>query len=193
MVAFLDALAQTDDDINDHATNVTNGKRVGTWYSYNAAGQIVTRSGADTKGLYLYNVPVADQQKVVYKDDAGGLKTYPFSVSVEAEIGATAKADVNAWYHSFFGAAYNTAGAITVLDSSADPVKGLASTADVANKIIFAFDYDGDTIGGPAGSTKNCVFLCEGDGGATQAKTLYTITRITTVAFACIPAVENNV
>lgn len=192
VVAFLDALAQTDDDINDHITNVTNGKRVGTWYSYDAQGRIVTRSGADGNGLYIYNVPTADKQRVVFTDDGGNTKTYPFEVSVEAEIGATAKADVNAWYHSFFAAAYNTAGAITVQDSGASPVKGLASTADVNNKIIFPFDYDGDTIGGPAGTEKNCVFLCEGDGGATQAKTLYTITRQTTVAFACIPAVENN-
>lgn len=193
MVAFLDALSQTDDDINEHATNVTRGKRVGTWYSYNAEGKVVTRSGADVKGLYLYNVPVADQQRVVFTDDAAGLKTYPFSVSVEAEVGAIAKADVKAWYHGFFAASYNTSGAVTIEDSGDVEVKGMASTANGANKIIFPFDYDGDTVGGPAGTDKNCVFLCEGDGGATQAKTLFTITKITTVAFACAPTVENNV
>lgn len=192
IVAFLDALSQTDNDINYHATNVTRGKRVNTWYTYNAAGKIVSRSGADTNGLYFYNVPIADRQRVVFTDDAGNLKTYPFSVSVEADIGATAKADVNAWYHSFFAAAYNTSGAITVQDAGASPVKGMASTADVSNKIIFEFDYTGDTVGGPANTNKNCVFLCEGDGGATQAKTLYTITQQTTVAFTCAPGVENN-
>ncbi len=193
MVAFLDALAQTDDDINSHATNTTNGKRVGTWYSYNATGQIVTNSGADSKGLYLYNVPVADQQGIVFTDDASGLKTYPFGVSVEATIGAIAKADALAWYHGFFAAAYNTSSAITIVDSDTNDVKGLASTADGNNKIVFPFDYDGDTVGGTAGTDKNCVFLCEGDGGATQAKTLFTISRITTVAFTCAPGSETNV
>jgi hypothetical protein len=191
-VAFLDALAQTDDDINDHAGNTTNGKRVSTWYTYNAAGKILTRSGADANGLYIYNVPTADQQSIVFTDDAGNTKTYPFSVSVEANVGSTAKGDVNAWYHSYFAADYNTSGAITVKDSGASDVKGLASTADGDNKIIFSFDYSGDTVGGAAGTDKNCVFLCEGDGDATQAKTLYTITEITTVAFACQPATENN-
>lgn len=193
-VAFLDALAQTDDDINDHATNITRGKRVNTWYTYNATGQILTRSGssATSAGLYIQNVPTADQQLVVFTDNWNNTKTYPFSVSVEATVGATAKADVNAWYHSFFTASYNTSAAVTVQDSSATEVKGLASTADGSYKIIFAFDYSGDTIGGPIGTNKNCVFLCEGDGGATQAKTLYTITEITTVAFACSPSVENN-
>jgi len=177
-VAFLDALAQTDDDINDHASLVTQGKRVGTWYTYNATGQILTR---------------ADQQLVVFTEDDGDLKTYPFSVSVEANIGATAKADANAWYHSFFTGSYNTSAAVTVEDATSAEVKGLASTADVDNKIIFAFDYSGDTVGPEgAGEDKNCVFLCEGDGGATQAKTLYTITEITTVAFTCAPGVENN-
>jgi len=193
MVAFLDALAMQDTDIDDGTETITYGKRVGTWYYYNALGQIVTRSGAgDGLGLYLYNVPVANQQQVAMTDDSGTIKTYSFSVSVEATVGATAKADPLAWYHSFFAAAYNTAGAVTVEDSSSAEVKGNASSADAQNKIIFAFDYTGDTIGGPADTDKDCVFLCEGDGGATQAKTLYTITKNTTVAFACAPPVENN-
>ena len=196
-VAFLDALAQTDDDINDHVGNTTNGKRVETWYTYNAAGKVVTRCGADagadsTSGLYLYNIPTADKQGIVFTDDIGDLKTYAFAVSVEADVGATAKADANAWYHSFFAALYNTSGAVTVLDSVASPVKGLASSADGDNKIIFEFDYTGDSVGGTPDTDKNCVFLCEGDGGATQAKTLYTITKTTTVAFTCAPGVENN-
>jgi len=192
MVAFLDALAQTDDDIDSGSETVTNGQRVGTWYYYNATGQVVTRSGADSLGLYLYNVPTSDQQLVVMTDDTGTVKSYSFSVSVEATVGATAKGDSNAWYHSFFAAAYNSAGAVTVEDSGTSAVKGNASSANGSNKIIFSFDYTGDTVGGSADSDKNCVFVCEGDGGATQAKTLYTITQTTTVAFACAPGAENN-
>ena len=191
-VAYLDAIATVDTDINAHATNTTIGKDVDTWYTYNAAGQVVTRSGADTNGLYIFNVPTADQQRVLFTDDLGATKSYLFLVGVEANIGATAKADPNAWYHSYFAAAYNTAGAIEVLDSTTAPVSGLASTADANNLIKYTFDYDGDTVGGTAGTNKNAVFLCEGDGGATQAKTLYTLTRSTTVAFTCAPGVENN-
>jgi len=192
MVAYLDALAMQDTDIDAGSETTTYGKRVGTWYSYNATGQIVTKSGADSLGLYLYNVPVSDQQLVVFTDDAGNIKSYSFTVSVEATVGATAKADANAWYHSFFAANYNSAGAVTVEDSSSTEVKGNASSANGANKIVFAFDYTGDTVGGSADTDKNCVFVVEGDGGATQAKTLYTITKITTVSFSCSPNVENN-
>ena len=183
MVAFLDALSQTDDDIDTGSESDTKGKRVGTWYYYDAAGKVISRSGADSLGLYFYAVPTADKQRVKFTDDAGSLKTYAFEVQVEANIGAIAKADVLAWYHGFLASGYNTAGATTIQDSSSQDVKGLASSADVDNKIVFSYNYTVDT---------DCVFLCEGDGGATQAKTLFTIIEQTTIAFACAPGVENN-
>ena len=192
-VAFLDALAQTDDDIDSGSETVTNGKRVGVWYSYNATGQVVFNAPFSGEGLFVDNIPTADEQDCVFVDDAGGTKTRPFVVGIEADVGATAKADANAWFHAFFAAAYNTAGALTIEDNTSTEIKGLASSANASNKIIRSFDYDGDTIGGSAGTDKNSVFLCEGDGGATQAKTLFTITRQTTIAFACQPGVENNV
>ncbi len=194
IIAYLDALAQTDDDIDANASNTINGKRVNTWYSYDAQSRILTRSGApDGKGLYFYNVPTADEQLVVFTDDAGNTKTMPFMVGIEINIGSTAKADALGWFHMFGASAYNTSGAITAKDSSGADIKGMASEANGANKINKVFDYDGDVVLGSAGTDKNCVFLCEGDGGATQAKTLFTITRSTTIAFSCVPGVENNV
>tara|TARA_R110000851_G_C13102760_1_gene569229 strand:- start:12242 stop:13744 length:1503 start_codon:yes stop_codon:yes gene_type:complete len=195
-VAWLDAFStEAAKEADGLAVNTGHlGKDIETWYTYNASGQIVTKSGVTpaSEGMYITNVPVADQQRVVFTADDAAVKAYSFSVSVEAEIGATAKADVAAWYHSWFFAAYNSAVAVVVLNSVGAEVKGLASTADVDNKIIFAFDYTGDTQGGAADSDKDCVFVCEGDGGATQAKTLYTIKKLTTVAFTCSPGVENN-
>ena len=197
-VAFLDALAQTDDDIDSGAVTITNGKRVGTWYTYNATGQIVTRSGADGLGLFIENIPTADEQRVVFTDDVAALKTRPFVVSVEVTVGATAVADTNAWYHAFFldGPAsndFNTSAALTVEDSSAAEVKGNVTTDQSLNKIIFAFDYDGDIIGGSAATDKDIVFECEGDGIATAAKSVFTITRNTTVTATCAPGLETNV
>ena len=192
VVAFMDALATVTVDVDSGTETITIGKDVNVWYSYNAAGQVITNSGADSLGLYIYNVPVADQQRVKFTDDASSVKSYLFLVGVEANIGATAKADSNAWYHSYGAPDYNTASAIEVEDSSSAVVKGLASTADGSNLVKFTFDYDGDTVLAGSGTDKNCVFLCEGDGGATQAKTLYTLSRTTTVAFTCAPGTENN-
>jgi hypothetical protein len=200
-VAFLDALAQTDDDIDSGAVTVTNGKRVDVWYTYSAAGKIVTQSGADTLGLFIENLPTADQQSIIFTDDIGATKTYPFVVSVEVSVGATAVADLLAWYHAFFldgpgaGDDFNTAGALTVQDTSSNLIKGNVAVNAVANKIVWPFDYDGDTIGGPGGAAtdKDVVFECEGDGGATAAKTVFTINRQTTVAATCAPSLETNV
>lgn len=197
MVAWLDAFSTEPLKEADGLGVVTGhlGKNIETWYSYNAAGKILTKSGVNpaTEGLYLNSVPTSDQQRVVMTGDDGVVKAYSFSVSVEADVGPVAKADAKAWYHSFFASAFNSAGAVTVKTSTGASVKGLASSANASNKIIFAFDYTGDTVGGTANTNKNAVFLCEGDGGATQAKTLYTISQVTTVAFAAAPAAENNV
>jgi len=191
-VAYLDAIATSTTDIDAGAVTVTIGKDVDVWYTYNAAGQVVTKSGADSLGLYITNIPVADQQRVIFTNDAATTDSYLFTVGVEANVGAVAKGDANAWYHSYFAANYGSATAVAVQDSSHVDVTGNASAANVNNIIPFSFDYDGDTLGGTAGTNKNAVFVCEGDGGATQAKTLYTLTRTTNIAFTCAPAVENN-
>jgi hypothetical protein len=194
-VAFLDALAQTDDDIDSGSETITNGKRVATWYTYNAQGQIVTRSGADSLGLFIDNLPIADQQRVVFKADDASLKTYPFQVQVNLQVGANAAADANAWYHNFYldgagSADYGTPGAVTVNDAEDDPVKG---DVDSNTTISYAYDYDGNTQAGlSAASNKDVVALCEGDGGATQAKTVFTISRTPTVNVAVAPGLETN-
>ncbi len=186
-IAWLDAFALNSDEADELGVNTGHlGKDIETWYSYNASGQIVTKSGVDpsTEGMYIQNVPASDQQRILQTDDGGTQKGYTFTVQIEAEVGPVAKADANAWYHAYEAAAYNTNAAVTLTDSGASPVKGDASTADGNNKIIFSRAYSVDLP---------CVFLCEGDGGATQAKTLFTIVEQTTIAFACIPATETNV
>lgn len=195
-VAFLDALAQTDDDIDSGTETTTQGKRVGTWYTYDAQGRIVTRSGADSNGLLIENLPIADQQRIVFTDDAGNTKTYPFFVQVNVTVGANAAADSNAWYHAHYldgdgGQDFNTSLAVTVEDSNSVPVKG---SVGGLSSILFGYDYDGnDQAGLVAGENKDIVFQCEGDGGATQAKTVFTITRNATINVAAAPGLETNV
>jgi hypothetical protein len=170
-VAYLDALAQTDDDIDSGALTITNGKRVGEWYSYNAESKVVTDSGADALGLFIENLPASNQQSVIFTDDSGSTKTYPFSVEVSISVGDNAKADANAWYQAYYadGAGdldFNTVGAVTVKDSNNDDVKGLVG----GNDISFGYAYDGNTQAGlPAGVDKQMIVAVEGNGTATAA------------------------
>lgn len=200
-VAFLDALAQTDDNINlDEFDDpgfggAVQGLRVATWYTYNAQGQIVTRSGTNDGGLFIENLPIADEQRVVFIDDDGLEKTYPFQVQVNLQVGPNAAADANAWYHNFYldgagGLDYGTPDAVTVNDAEGAPVKGNVSGVQT---IPYAYDYDGNTQAGlPAATDKDIVALCEGDGGATQAKTVFTISRTAVVNVAVAPGLETN-
>lgn len=206
VVAFLDALAQTDDDINDHATNVTNGKRVGVWYTYNAAGKILPQvgTGAVGEGLFIEQLVGTDKNRVIFTDDSGATKEYPAYSNVSVNVGANAVADTLAWFHAFFldgpgaGDDFNTPGALTVQDADGSTlIKGNVSASGlrVSNDIVFEFDHAGDTIGGPggAGTDKDVVFECEGDGGVTAAKVVFTLTDAATITASCVPLVENNV
>lgn len=203
VIAFLDALQQTDDDINDHVSNVTNGKRVGTWYSYDADGTIRFDSPFANEGLFIEQLVGTDKNRVAFVDDAGATKLYPAYSSVTVFVGADAVADANAWFHAFFlagigaqaGNDFNTATAITVQEPDTTLVKGNVDGTglSVGNDILFEFDHAGDTIGGTAANNKDCVFECEGDGGVTAAKTIFTLTNAASIGATCQPAVETNV
>jgi hypothetical protein len=194
--AYLDAVALQDADV-DSGAGTYNGKKGRVWYSRNAAGKVVT-SSLGGEGLFIENLSTAEQQNVIMTDDAAATKTYPFFPEVQITVGAAAIADTNAWYHVFYedgaGAAdFDAAGAVTVNDSVGTPVKGNVSTDQVGGKIVFAYGYDTNTQAGlSAGVDKDVVVLVEGDGGAAQAITYFTITRNTTVAATCAPPLDNN-
>ncbi len=203
VIAYLDAIAQTDDDINAHVTNTTNGKRVGVWYSYNAAGKIlpVVGTGAAGEGLFIEGLVGTDKNRVIFTDDAGANKIYPSYSNVTVAVGPGAVADTNAWFHAFFlngpGASddFNTAGALTVQTAQTVDVKGFVDGTGLSagNNILFEFDWYLDTIGGSIETDKDIVFECEGDGGVTAAKTVFTLSSAATITASCIPGTENNV
>ena len=202
VTAFMDALAQDAADINDHATNTTFGKRVGVWYSYNAAGKILPKvgTGAVGEGLFYEGLTGTDKNRVIFTDDAGATKEYPSYSNVSISVGSGAVADALAWFHGFFedgpGANdFNTANAVTVQTAQSADVKGDVDGTGFSsgNNIIFEFDWYLDTLGGPVETDKNMVFECEGDGGVTAAKTIVLLTSAASITASCVPGVENNV
>jgi hypothetical protein len=194
--AYLDALTLKDLDI-DVGAGSYNGQKGRVWYSRNASGKIVTAS-IESEGLFIEGLSIAEQQNVIFNDDAATSKTYPFFPSVEITPGAAAIADTNAWYHVYYtdGAGaqdFDFSGAVTVNDKDGNPVKGNVSTDQVGNKISFAYAYDTNTQAGlSAAVDKPIVVIVEGDGGAAQAITYATITRDTVVPITCTPSADNN-
>lgn len=195
--AFLDALTLQDSDIDDDAVGEYNGRKGRVWYSRNAAGKVVTNS-IGGEGLFIEGLSIAEQQNVIFTDDAGAAKTYPFFPEVRINVGVVAPTDVNAWYHVYYldGAAdadFDMADAVTVNDASGNPVKGNVSTDHVANVISFAYAYDTNTQAGlAAGTDKDIVVIVEGDGVAAQAIAYSTIKRETVIQITCAPAVDTN-
>lgn len=194
--AYLDALTLQDADI-DAGTGTYNGQKGRVWYARNAAGKVVTAS-IGGKGLFIEGLSIAEKQNVIMTDDAGATKTYPFFPEVQITVGAPAVADPNAWYQVFYvdgaGAAdFDSAGAVTVNDAAGNPVKGNVSANHVAGRINFAYAYDTNTQAGlGAGVDKDMVVQVEGDGGAAQAITYFTVQRVPIVAVQCAPSADDN-
>ncbi len=189
-VAYLDAIAQADAIVTTGEVSL-NGKDYDTWYEYTPAGKIKPVTGAgDGLGVFIEYLPTNDRTSIEFLDDDTTVCVYPVYTAVQIELGAGAIADANAWFHCFLATGYDTAGASTYDDASTDDVKGVAAnTSDYitgANTYVeFSHDFTTD------GST-NVVFLCEGDGAVTQAKTAFTISD-SAVSQACVPATETNV
>lgn len=194
--AFLDALSLQDTDI-DTGTGTYNGKKGRLWYTRNAAGKIVT-SSIGGEGLLIKGLSAAESQNVIQTDDAGAQKTYPFFPTCEISVGDIALSDPNAWYRVMYAdgagsADFDTTNAVTVNDSSGNPVNGNVQANAVAGKISFAYAYDTNTQAGlSAGVNKAMVVLVEGDGIAAQAITYFTMTRSAVVPVTCAPLADNN-
>jgi hypothetical protein len=193
--AYLDALALQDADI-DAGSGTYNGRKGRVWYD-RVAGKVVTRS-IGGEGLFIEGLSTAEQQNVIFTDDAGDQKTYPFFVEVRITVGAAAVADSNAWYRVMYldGAGsldFDTSTAVVVDDASGADVNGSVSADAVSNVITFSYAYDTNTQAGlPAATDKDCVVLVEGDGGVAQALTEFTITRSAIVPVSCVPPTDNN-
>jgi hypothetical protein len=194
--ARMDAWMQLDVDI-DTNTNGFLPKRASPLYTIDDTGRVVTR-----QGLFIENVPTADQQSIVFTDDDGDQKTYPFNVQIDVAVSDAWVGDTDAWYQCMFlnGAStadFDTSGAVIVNDAAGSPVVGTSAdaTGTAGNyRISFTFDYDGNTQAGlAAGIDKTVVFLAEGDGGAQAAIAQIVITRQAIVSAQALSEVETNI
>lgn len=192
VMAKLDALSSTDDNINTGTNNdasIIHGKRESEWYSVDASGRLVTK-----QGLFIDGLPATESQKIVQTSDDGTECIYAYYPIVEILVGANAKADVNCWYQVYYKDGdgdldFNKDTAVTVQDKDGNDVKGLVSGADVT----FAYDYvNNNQAGLPADSDKIIIVEVEGNGTATFAKTEAIIKKQDVNSITCSPSLETN-
>lgn len=192
VVAFMDALALQDADIDTSATATRNGKRSETLYTLDTNGNVVLRPG-----IYITSVPVADRALVRYTDDFDNPYVYETVSGGVIQTGANAAADPNAFYHMFYvdppgaGNDFNTLTAVTVNDAAGAPIKGA-----VAGRTSITWDFAFSTnnqAGFTPGTNRPVVVLVEGDGVATHAQTEHTITSSVSQVIVCSPGPESNI
>ncbi|MFG6101152.1 hypothetical protein U2F10_02790 [Leptothoe sp. EHU-05/26/07-4] len=193
--ARMDAWMRLDIDIDENSNGFL-PKRVAPLYTIDDQGRLVTR-----QGLFIEDVPTADQQSIVFTDDAGNPKTYPFNVQIDVAVSDAWVNDSNGWYQCMFvdGAGaqdFDTTNAVIVNDADDNPVVGTSSDAvgsAGSYRISFSFDYDANAQAGlTAGIDKSVIFLAEGDGGAQAASATITITRQAVVTAQALSEAETN-
>jgi hypothetical protein len=108
-----------------------------------------------TTGVFVDNVKDADSNRIKFRDTTGTFRENPFTAA-----GVLSFNDVMVGSGSSYRLMYTTgpsanddyeeSGAITVLDASGNTISGVIS----AGEISITFDYDGDGVGGTAGTDK---------------------------------------
>jgi len=190
IVAWMDAAAIQDADVDSHATNTRNGKQNETLYTLDTNGNVVMRPG-----YYIENVPVADRARVRYEDNGAVKLVYETTAGGVIVVGDAAAGDANAWYHMFIldGDAsndFNTLDAYTVNDAAGNPIKGLVGGL---TEIPWDFAYSTNNQGGHTPNTDLIVVVeVEGDGSATFEKTIHTISSSASQRIVCSPGAETN-
>jgi len=108
-----------------------------------------------TTGVYIDAISPADANRIEFIDQNGVVRTNPYVAAGTLNFNPV-MIGAGSTYRLMFTTApgvgnnYGEAGAVTVKDSTA-----VAITGNIANgSIAFDFDYDGDTLGGTAGTDK---------------------------------------
>lgn len=131
-----------------------------------------------SQSVFIDNVTPADSNRVEFYDDSNTLRVNPYTAAGSMQfnnvlVGAGSSHRLMFSAPPGAGNDYGEAGAITVLDASGQPITGTIS----AGIIPFTFDYDGDTLGGTAGTDKAVTLIGIRPGSGKFAVATGTLTR----------------
>ena len=131
-----------------------------------------------SQSVFIDNVSPADSNRVEFYDDSNTLRVNPYTAAGSMSFN-NVLVGAGSSYRLMFSAPagagndYGEAGAITVQDATATPITGTIS----AGNIPFTFDYDGDTLGGTAGTDKAVTLIGIRPGSGKFAVATGTLTR----------------
>jgi len=152
-------------------------------------------------GVYINNFQAIDTNRLVFVDDTGVERTYPYVASGKISFNDNLQNDASANYWMFFtnddaatvpaGNNFNTSGAIIVKDNSNTDISGSVSGQTEKS---FDFDYDGNIQrgAGSAGKDAPVTIIASGLGTAQYVKATGTIIRSNANNFSLVSALERN-
>jgi hypothetical protein len=131
-----------------------------------------------TIGVFVDNIQSADSNKIKFKDVTGVDRENPFTAAGDLNFNSVmigAGSSYRLMYTSPAGVNndYGESGAITVNDASGSPITGVITSGT----INFDFDFDGDAVGGAAGTAKSVTLIGIRKNSSKFAVVVGTLTR----------------
>lgn len=120
-----------------------------------------------TQGVFIDGVIAADLNRVVFLDQNGVQRSYPFASAGTLSFNGVL---IGGYYRMYFttlpgaGNDYGESGAVTVADNAAADIAGTISGSTIA----FTFDYDGNVQGGRTAGTDAAVTVVAGNPGSAK-------------------------
>jgi len=153
-----------------------------------------------TGGVFIDNFHVSDTNRLVFVDDTGTERTFPYVASLTLNFGENLVADASAKYWVYFtnddagdnlGYDYGTEDAILVQDNDD---ANMTDTIDGLSSVTLSFDYDGNVQRGAASAGDDAPITVVGIGLNTAqfVKATGTITRSTANSVSLVASLERN-
>ena len=140
-----------------------------------------------TTGVYIDNIQPADSNRVVFKDQTGVNRTNPYEAAGTITFNSVLVGAGSSYRLMFTAPAgagndYGESGAITVEDASGNPITGTIGSGSIG----FTFDYDGDTLGGSAGTDKAVTLIGIRPGSGKFAAATGLLTRSKAISLSLV-------
>lgn len=157
-------------------------------------GDTLKTKSDSTGGVYIDDFQTADTNRLVFVDDTGTERTFPYVASLTINFGSNLVADANAVYRVFFttnpGGNYGTTNAIIVDNAAGTDIAGNVSGA---SSVQWSFDYDGNVQGGrTAGTDANITAVAIGLSTGQFVSATGTIQKSTSNSITLTAALERN-
>lgn len=140
-----------------------------------------------TTGVFVANIQAADLNRIVFVDQNGVQRTYPYSSAGTLNSNAALTSGGTGYYRMYFttnpAGNYGTATAVTVNDKDGAPIAGTIT----GSTLSFTFDYDGNVQGGrTAGTDANVTVVAGNNGSAKPVVATGTITRSKSISISLV-------